>query len=83
MQIEEFRRYGHVLIDWLADFHANAKTLPVEAQSKPGDVESLSTPAEAGGLSVNPSQEFNFVTNVHHGRNFGLALPTLMQSQSG
>ncbi|WP_280950396.1 MULTISPECIES: aminotransferase class V-fold PLP-dependent enzyme [Rhodomicrobium] len=41
MTPEEFRRYGRELIDWLADFHANANALPVQARSKPGDVKSL------------------------------------------
>ena len=38
MTPDEFRRYGHALIDWLADHHAGLSALPVMAATKPGDV---------------------------------------------
>ena len=35
---EEFRRYGHELIDWLADYHAGLADRPVMAKTRPGEV---------------------------------------------
>ena len=38
MTPEEFRSYGHQLIDWLADHQANRAALPVQAVTEPGQV---------------------------------------------
>ncbi len=38
MTPEEFRRYGHKLIDWLADYHESMPDRPVMAASRPGEV---------------------------------------------
>lgn len=38
MNPEEFRRLGHQLIDWVADYRTHVADLPVMAQVKPGDV---------------------------------------------
>lgn len=38
MTPDEFRRYGHELIDWIADYRAKAETHPVMAQCAPGDI---------------------------------------------
>jgi aromatic-L-amino-acid decarboxylase len=38
MTIEEFREYGHQLIDWVADYRANLATHPVMARTEPGEV---------------------------------------------
>jgi aromatic-L-amino-acid decarboxylase len=38
MTPEEFRRYGHELIDWIADYRATAEHRPVMAQCAPGDI---------------------------------------------
>jgi aromatic-L-amino-acid/L-tryptophan decarboxylase len=35
---EEFRLYGHQLIDWLADYHESLAERPVMAKTKPGEV---------------------------------------------
>src|SRR4051794_7182235 len=38
MTPEEFRRIGHMLIDWIADYRANVEKLPVMARVEPGSV---------------------------------------------
>jgi len=35
---EEFRKYGHQLIDWMADYYENITDLPVKSQVNPGDI---------------------------------------------
>ncbi|WP_027349337.1 pyridoxal phosphate-dependent decarboxylase family protein [Halotalea alkalilenta] len=41
MDTEEFRRHGHAVIDWLADYHAQMRNLPVQAATEPGSVKAL------------------------------------------
>lgn len=38
MTEEEFRRRGHALVDWIADYHATIERRPVLAQVQPGEV---------------------------------------------
>ena len=38
MSPEEFRRYGHRLIDWLADYQESLSGRPVMAKTRPGEV---------------------------------------------
>ncbi len=38
MPPEEFRRYGHELIDWIADYLDNIESMPVLSNVKPGDI---------------------------------------------
>jgi aromatic-L-amino-acid decarboxylase len=38
MSNEDFRRYGHELIDWVADYLERVEDLPVLAQIEPGDL---------------------------------------------
>jgi aromatic-L-amino-acid decarboxylase len=38
MDVEEFRRAGHQLIDWIADYRANIADLPVMSRAEPGSV---------------------------------------------
>jgi len=38
MTTDEFRRYGHELIDWVADYFDHIEDLPVLAQIEPGDL---------------------------------------------
>ncbi len=38
MSPEDFRRYGHQVIDWLADYFEQADRYPVLSQAKPGDL---------------------------------------------
>lgn len=50
MNPEEFRRVGHQIIDWIADYRARVADLPVMAQTEPGEVRSQlpSAPPESG-----------------------------------
>ncbi len=38
MTPEEFRRYGHELIDWIADYRANVSARPVMSRTEPGGI---------------------------------------------
>lgn len=38
MDNHEFRKAGHALVDWIADYLAHAEKYPVLAQVKPGDI---------------------------------------------
>ena len=38
MSTDEFRRYGHQLVDWIADYRSRVEDLPVLSQSKPGEL---------------------------------------------
>ena len=38
MKPEQFRRHGHRLIDWLADYHGSLADRPVIAKTRPGEV---------------------------------------------
>lgn len=38
MDAEEFRRHGHEIVDWVADYLANVEKYPVLAQIQPGEL---------------------------------------------
>ncbi len=38
MTAEEFRRHGHAVIDWIADYHQRLESFPVLSQVAPGEV---------------------------------------------
>lgn len=38
MTPEEFRKYGHEIIDWIADYRIRLESLPVMAQTRPGEI---------------------------------------------
>ena len=38
MTPEEFRRLGHRLVDWVADYRSRIETLPVMSRSQPGEI---------------------------------------------
>ncbi len=38
MTPEEFRKHGHELIDWIADYRARVPELPVMARTAPGEI---------------------------------------------
>ncbi len=49
MTPDEFRRNGHAVIDWVADYLSRVETLPVLSQVKPGEIRA--------GLPANPPAE--------------------------
>ena len=38
MSTEEFRRYGHAVVDWIADYHSRIESFPVLSQVQPGEI---------------------------------------------
>jgi aromatic-L-amino-acid decarboxylase len=46
MPPEDFRRHGHAVVDWIADYLERVETLPVLSQVKPGEIRA--------GLPLNP-----------------------------
>lgn len=40
MSAEEFRRFGHEIVDWIANYFEHIEDLPVLAQIEPGDLKS-------------------------------------------
>jgi aromatic-L-amino-acid/L-tryptophan decarboxylase len=38
MTPDEFRRYGHAVVDWIADYQSRVDSLPVLSQAKPGEI---------------------------------------------
>lgn len=48
MDVEEFRRHGHAIVDWIADYHQRLPSLPVQARTAPGEVK--------GALPAGPPQ---------------------------
>jgi aromatic-L-amino-acid decarboxylase len=50
MTPEEFRRHGHAMIDWIADYQARVESLPVLSRLQPGQVRAaLPTDPPTGG----------------------------------
>ena len=50
MTPDEFRRYGHAVVDWIADYQSRVDSFPVLSQVKPGEIRaSLPAAAPAGG----------------------------------
>lgn len=78
MDPEEFRRAGHELIDWIADYRQRIPELPVRAQVEPGQVRS-SLPATPPTTQDSFAQVMNDleqlvvpgVTQVQHPMHFG------------
>ncbi|MGB7584947.1 MAG: pyridoxal-dependent decarboxylase [Terriglobales bacterium] len=38
MTPEEFRRHGHAVVDWIADYYARIESYPVLSRAKPGEI---------------------------------------------
>ena len=41
MTREEFRRYGHAVVDWIADYQDRVESLPVMSRVKPGEIRTM------------------------------------------
>ena len=41
MTPEDFRRYGHAVVDWIADYQSRIEAFPVLSQVKPGEIRAL------------------------------------------
>ena len=54
MTPDEFRRAGHDLIDWIADYRAALASRPVMARTAPGEV-ARALPADAAGRAASRS----------------------------
>src|SRR2546428_8653862 len=50
MPAEDFRRFGHEIVDWIADYFERIEELPVLAQIEPGDLKAQlpASPPEKG-----------------------------------
>ena len=44
MSPEEFRRQGHALVDWIADYHSRIESFPVMSRVQPGEIRSKLPP---------------------------------------
>jgi aromatic-L-amino-acid decarboxylase len=45
MSPEEFRRHGHAVVDWIADYYSRIESFPVLSQVKPGEIRASLAPA--------------------------------------
>ena len=54
MNADEFRRLGHALVDWVAEYRETLEQRPVMARVKPGEIKAKlpSAPPEHGGSAA-------------------------------
>ena len=75
MDFEEFRKHGHTLVDWMADYLENIEKYPVRAQVRPGDITKkvpASPPREAEDMSrIFEDFERDILPGVTHWRHPG------------
>lgn len=78
MDPDDFRRAGHELIDWIADYRADLVTRPVKAQAGPGDVSAAlpSTPPTSTSTIQDLLSDLDRIvvpgmTQVQHPMHFG------------
>jgi aromatic-L-amino-acid decarboxylase len=45
MSPDEFRRHGHAVVDWIADYYSRIESFPVLSRAKPGEVRASLPPA--------------------------------------
>ncbi len=50
MSLEDFRRHGHALVDWIAEYYARVESMPVVCRAKPGELQAAlpASPPEHG-----------------------------------
>ena len=56
MDLEEFRRHGHALVDWMADYLASVERYPVRAQVRPGEIAAPAAGGAARGTASRSSR---------------------------
>jgi aromatic-L-amino-acid decarboxylase len=56
MKSEDFRRFGHELVDWIADYFDRIESLPVLSQIQPGDLKAK--------LPASPPQQGERMENI-------------------
>ena len=63
MNLDEFRKHGHELVDWMADYFARVEEMPVMAQVEPGEILSQLplTPPEKGESFTTIMKDFQEV----------------------
>ena len=44
MSPAEFRRQGHAVVDWIADYHSRVESFPVLSRAQPGEIRSKLPP---------------------------------------
>ena len=50
MTPDDFRRHGHTVVDWIADYYARIESFPVLSSAEPGEIRAAlpsGPPAEA------------------------------------
>ena len=55
MEISEFRRAGHELVDWMADYLRDVERLPVTPDVRPGDIRRCASRIAAADRPSRPS----------------------------
>jgi hypothetical protein len=53
MDLDEFRRAGHRIVDWIADYRAHPECYPVQSRCRPGEVRAQlprAAPSEADSI---------------------------------
>ncbi len=45
MSPEEFRRHGHAVVDWIADYYSRVESFPVLSRAKPGEIRAQLPPS--------------------------------------
>ena len=70
MTPDEFRRLGHRLVEWVADYRAHIETLPVMSRSQPGEIRAAfpkEPPQQGGGLEAAlPTLDSVIVPGITH-----------------
>src|SRR3972149_6566726 len=78
MTPEEFRRYGHMVVDWVAEYLENVEKYPVLSRVAPGAAPAPPAPrAPAGGRAVRIDSARR--GRDHHARHHSLAVARLLR----
>jgi len=63
MSAEEFRRYGHRVVDWIADYLSNPQRYPVVSRARPGEIKNA-LPAAAPATGESMDQILSDLENI-------------------